>query len=140
DVLEDVENGEVVVEGGGLEDELEVVDAGGEEVELEDDGKDVLELEVDEEVLEDEDDVEVLDTGVLELALELLGDKKDDDVVDGVEVADAVIIEAPVGLEVDEDEVLELLVLLGVVDEVAKVELELEEVELEDVVLCTLYA
>jgi hypothetical protein len=41
---------------------------------------------------------------------------------------------------VDEDEVLELLVLLGVVDEVAKVELELEEVELEDVVLCTLYA
>jgi hypothetical protein len=93
-----VEDGEVVVEGGGLEDELEVVDAGGEEVELEDDGEDVLELEVDEEVLEDEDDVEVLVTGVLELALELLRDKKDDDVVDGVEVADAVIIEAPVGV------------------------------------------
>lgn len=126
---------------------LDDVEDGDEDVE---DVVDVLELEVDEEVLEDEDEVEVLETGVLELALELLRDKKDDDVVDGVEVADAVIIEAPVGVlhivvfdieypsgtksEVDDDEVLELLVVF----EDVEVELEVDEVELEDVVLCTL--
>lgn len=87
-----------VVEDGAVEDELEVVDGGGGEVELEDDGDEVLEAEDDRGVLEAEDDVEVLGDGVLELALELLRDKKDDNVVDGVEVADAVITEAPVGV------------------------------------------
>lgn len=86
------------VEGGGMEEDLEVVDDGGGEDELEDDGDDVLELGEDGEVLEVEDDVEVLVDGVPELALGLLRDRKDDDVVDGVEVADAVIIEAPVGV------------------------------------------
>ena len=65
---------------------------------LEDDGDDILELEDDDGVPEEEADVGVLDAGVPELALELLRDKKDDDVVDGLEVADAVIIEAPVGV------------------------------------------
>lgn len=82
-MLDDVEDGDEVVEAGGDEVELEGV-------------VDVLELEVDEEVLEVEDEVEVLGARVLELALELLRDKKDDDVVGGVEVADAVRIEAPV--------------------------------------------
>lgn len=84
-----------------MEDVLEVVDRGGDEVGLEDDDDDVLEAEDDGELLgeeDDDDDAELLDAGVLELALELLGDKKDDDVVDGDEVADAVIIEAPVGV------------------------------------------
>lgn len=87
-----------VVEDGAVENELEVVDGCADEVELEDDGDEVLKAGDDGEVLEAEDDVEVLDDGVPELALELLRDKKDDDVVDGVEVADAVITEAPVGV------------------------------------------
>lgn len=65
---------------------------------LKDDGDDMLEPEDDEGVPEEEADVGVLDVGVPELALELLRGKKDDDVVDGLEVPDAVIIEAPVGV------------------------------------------